>query len=82
MLEVKNVTVSVVAGDWFVSIQVEHQIAVVPVNRGVETGIDLGGVPPLVLSDGTVVDLPRTTTADRKRLAARSALWRGERRGS
>jgi hypothetical protein len=26
------------------SIQVEHEVAVVPVNRGVEIGIDLGGV--------------------------------------
>jgi hypothetical protein len=67
--EVKNITVSVIAGDWFVWIQVEHAVAVVPINRGVEIGIDLGGVQPIVLSDGTVIHLPRTTTADRKRLA-------------
>lgn len=66
---VKNVTVAAVAGDWFVAIQVEHEVAVVPVNRGTEIGIDLGGVQPIVLSDGTVIDLPRTTTADRNRLA-------------
>lgn len=67
--KVKNVTVSVIAGDWFASIQVEHDLAVVPLNRGVEIGIDLGSVQPIVSSDGTVIGLPRTTSADRKRLA-------------
>lgn len=67
--KVKNVTVSVIAGDWFASIQVEHDLAVVPLNRGVEIGIDLGSVQPIVSSDGTVIGLPRTTLADRKRLA-------------
>lgn len=67
--KVKNVTVSEVAGDWFVSIQVEHELAVSPVNHGAEIGIDFGGVQPIVLSDGKVIDLPRTTAADRKRLA-------------
>jgi putative transposase len=66
--KVKHVTVSEVAGDWFVSIQVEHEVASVALNSGIEIGIDLGGVQPIVLSDGTVIDLPRTTTADRKRL--------------
>lgn len=68
--KMKNVTVSAVAGDWFLSIQVEqHDVSLIPVNRGVEIGIDLGGVQPIVLSEGTVIDLPRTTSADRKRLA-------------
>jgi putative transposase len=67
--KVKNVTVATVAGDWFVSIQVEHEVAVVPVNRGVEIGIDLGGVQPIVQSDGTIVDLPRITKEERKTLA-------------
>ena len=31
--KVKNVTVSEVAGDWFVSIQVEHELALIPVNH-------------------------------------------------
>jgi putative transposase len=67
--KVKNVTVSVIAGDWFVSIQVELQLAVVAVNRGVEIGIDLGGVQPIVLSNGIVVDMPRITKEQRKLLA-------------
>ena len=69
MGKVKNVTVSETAGDWFVSIQVEQDVTVVSVNRGIEIGTDLGGAQPIVLSDGTIIDLPRTTTADRKRLA-------------
>jgi putative transposase len=66
---VKNATVSVVAADWFVSIQVEHDVAVIRVNRGMEIGIDLGGVQPIVQSDGTVVDMPHITKEERKRLA-------------
>ena len=38
------------AGDWYVSVQVEYEAAVVPANRGVEIGIDLGGVQPIVPS--------------------------------
>ena len=66
---VKNVTVSEIAGDWFVSIQVEHEIAIVAANRGTEIGIDLGGVQPIVLSDGTVIEVARISKKDRKRLA-------------
>jgi putative transposase len=67
--KVKNVTVVAVAGDWLVSIQVEHEVAVVPVNRGTEIGIDLGGVQPIVQSDGTVVDMPRIRKEEKKQLA-------------
>lgn len=80
--KVKNVTVSKVAGDWFASIQIGHEVAVVPVNRGVEIGIDLGGVQPIVLSDGTVIDLPRTTVADRKRLADAQQVVARRQKGS
>lgn len=80
--KVKNVTVSVIAGDWFASIQVEHDVVVVPVNRGVEISIDLGGVQPIVLSDGAVIDLPRTTLADRKRLAGAQRVVARRQKGS
>ena len=80
--KVKNVTVSVIAGDWFASIQVEHDIAVVPLNRGVEIGVDLGGVQPIVLSDGAVIDLPRTALADRKRLADAQRVVARRQKGS
>ena len=75
--KVKNVTVSVVADDWYASIQVEHEVTVVPANRGVEIGIDLGGAQPIVLSDGTIVELPRIKKKERKQLAtAQRALAR------
>lgn len=67
--KVKNVTISVVAGDWFASIQVEHEVAILPVNRGLEFGIDLGGAQPIVLSDGTIVEMPGIKKEERKQLA-------------
>lgn len=65
--KVKNVTVSVVAGDWFVSIKVEHDVAVVPV--------DLGGVQPIVLSDATV-DQSARTKGSRNRAKAQRRVAR------
>lgn len=77
--KVKNVTVSSAAGIWFVSVQTEQK-AQIPVNRGPAVGIDLGSAQAIVLSDGTVLDLPRTTSADRKRLAtAQRAVVRRQR---
>jgi putative transposase len=67
--KVKNVTVSTIAGDWFVSFQVEHKVAVLPVNRGAEIGIDMGGAQPIVLSDGAMPVLPRMTVDDRRKIA-------------
>jgi putative transposase len=67
--KVKNATVSEIAGDWHVSIPVEHEVTEALVNRRTAVGIDLGGVQPIVLSDGTVIDMPRISKDDRKRLA-------------
>jgi putative transposase len=80
--KVKNVTVSVTAGAWHVSIQVEHEVAEAPVNRGAAIGIDLGGVQPIVQSDGTVIDIPRTTMADRKHLANAQRILARRQKGS
>jgi putative transposase len=77
----KSVTVSEVAGNWHVSIQVE-QLVLVPVNHGAAIGLDLGGVNPIVLSDGMVIDLPRTTAVDRKRLAAVQRIAARRKKGS
>jgi putative transposase len=66
--KVKNVTVSAVAGEWFVSVQTELE-AQIPVNRGPAVGLDIGSAQAIVLSDGTVIELPRTASADRERLA-------------
>jgi putative transposase len=65
---VKNVTVSCVAGDWFASVQTEQETAI-PVNRASEVGIDLGSAQAIVLSDERVIQLPRTTPDNRRRLA-------------
>ena len=67
--KIKNVTVSVTAGDWHVSIQVVEMIAEPQPNRGKAVGIDLGVEQPIVLSDGTVFALPRATQAEQRRLA-------------
>ena len=79
---VKNVTVAAIAGDWFVLIQVEHDVAAVQVNRGVEIGIDLGGVQPIVQSDCTIVDIPSTTREERKRLATAQRMVARRTKGS
>jgi putative transposase len=80
--KVNNVTVAAVAGDWFVAIQVEHEVALVPVNCGREVGIDLGGVQPIVTSDGSVVDMPRICKEERKRLATAERTMARHTKGS
>jgi putative transposase len=79
--KVKNVTISSVAGEWFASVQTEHE-AQIPVNRGPAVGLDLGSAQAIVYSDGTLIDLPRTTTADRKRLGAAQRTIARRRKGS
>lgn len=49
--KVKNVTVSTIAGDWFVSVQTEQEVAI-PVNRGSAVEVDIGSVQPIVFSTG------------------------------
>lgn len=80
--KIKNVTVSVTAGDWHASIQVEQEIGEVPVNRGAAVGLDLGGVQPIVLSDGTVFHLARTRKSDRRQLAAAQRILARRTKGS
>jgi hypothetical protein len=61
---------SVTAGDWHVSIQVEQEIAEPALNRGSAVGVDLGVAQPIALSNGTLLTLPRMDDAGRRRLAA------------
>jgi putative transposase len=76
--KIKNVTVSCVAREWFASVQMEQE-ATIPVSRGPAVGLDFGSARAIAFSDGTVIDLPRTTSADRKRLAtAQRAVARGQ----
>jgi putative transposase len=49
---VKNVTVSLSCGKWFVSIQTEREVAQ-PIPQGKEVGIDMGVARFATLSDGT-----------------------------
>jgi len=70
---VKNVTVSLSCGQWFVSIQTEREVEQ-PLPRGGAVGIDLGVVRFATLSDGTVYpplnSFKRHATALRKRQQA------------
>jgi putative transposase len=73
---VKNVTVSSSGDHWYVSIQTEREVED-PVDLAanpdaVELGGDLGVLNALVLSDGTVYDLPRMTNKESRREAALS----------
>jgi putative transposase len=53
--DMKNVTVSLSAGKWFISIQTERQVEK-PVAHGEAVGIDVGIVRFVTLSDGTVCE--------------------------
>ncbi|BCB21970.1 RNA-guided endonuclease TnpB family protein [Bosea sp. ANAM02] len=80
--EIRNVTVSVIAGDWFVSIQVEQEVAEAPANQGPAVGVDLGVEQPITLSDGTIFQLPRVTPHERRRLASAQQSMARRRKGS
>ncbi|MNU27397.1 putative transposase [compost metagenome] len=84
--EVKNVTVSASGDHWYVSVQTEREVAD-PVDlaanpNAVELGSDLGIVNALVLSDGTVYDLPRMTDKEKRREAALSKKVSRKKKGS
>jgi putative transposase len=64
---VKNVTVSTSGDHWYVSIQVEREIAEPVWREGLELGGDLGIVHALALSDGTVYDVPRMTDREKRK---------------
>ena len=53
--ELRNVTVSLSCGKWFVSIQTERE-AEIPVHQGTAVGIDMGIVRFATLSDGAVFE--------------------------
>jgi putative transposase len=52
------------------------------VNDGPTVGLDLGNAQAVAFSDGTVLDLPRTTSTDRERLANAHRMVARRRRGS
>ena len=57
-VKILSATVSEQAGHWYVSVQVEEELAV-PENTGPVVGIDLGIKSLATLSDGTVIPNPR-----------------------
>jgi putative transposase len=57
-VKVLSATVSEHAGRWYVSVQVEQDLAM-PANTGPVVGIDLGVKTLVTLSDGTVIPNPR-----------------------
>ena len=57
-VKILSATVSEQAGHWYVSLQVEEELAV-PENTGPVVGIDLGMKQLATLSDGTVIPNPR-----------------------
>ncbi len=83
---VKNVTVSLSGDHWYVSVQTEREIED-PVDLSanpdaLELGGDLGVINALVLSDGTVYDLPRMTDKEKRREAALSKKVSRKKKGS
>ncbi len=62
-------TVSERAGDWYVSLQVEQEIADPPLPTGQPLGVDMGIKSVAVCSDGTTFDNPRTLAKHEKKLA-------------
>jgi putative transposase len=83
---VKNVTVSVNGDHWYVSVQteleVEDPIDLAANPDAVELGGDLGVVNALVLSDGTVFDLPQMTDDEKRREGALSKKVSRKKKGS
>lgn len=80
--KVKNVAVSMTAGDWHVSILTELEVAEPSPSFGPAVGVDVGVEQPVALSDGTIYAMPRMEEADRRRLAAAQRVFARRRKGS
>ena len=78
----KNVTISRDGDHWYASVLAEAEVDEPATNPGPSIGIDLGIAKPITLSDGTVIDLPKVTPAERRRLAAAQQSVARRRKGS
>ena len=67
-VKINSVTVSERAGRWFVSVQVEQEIAVTENQSGTIVGLDLGLKTAVVASDGTSHDAPKFLRKSLKKL--------------
>lgn len=67
--EVRNVTVSYVAGKWFISIQTQREVDTVRTAATLAVGVDVGVVRFATLSDGTPVEPANCFKRHQQRLA-------------
>lgn len=67
--EIRNVTVSRVAGKWFASIQTQREVDTVPTAATSVVGIDVGIVRFATLSDGTPIEPANCFKRHQQRLA-------------
>lgn len=65
---IKNVTLSQTAGDWFISAQTEEEVEQ-PGTNGHVIGVDVGIKASAVLSDGRAFDAPKVLYKHEKKLA-------------
>ena len=66
-VHILSATVSEKAGRWFVSLTVEEKITI-PKNTGPKVGVDVGISTLVTVSDGTVVENPRTLERYKRKL--------------
>jgi len=79
--KINSVTVRERAGRWFVSVQVEEEIAVSD-NQGEAIGLDLGLKSLIVGSDGSALESPKPLNRSLKRLRKLSRQHSGKQKGS
>ena len=79
--KILSATVSEQAGHWYVSVQVEEELAV-PENTGPVVGIDLGVKQLATLSDGTVIPNPRHLKRRLKKLKRLQRVVSRRKKGS
>lgn len=88
--EVKNVTISLSCGKWYISIQTEHEVSEPSHNAVSMVGLDAGVTKLATLSDGTVYQPVNSFKASQRKLAMRqrklsrkvkfSANWQKQKR--
>lgn len=79
--KINSVTVKEMAGRWYVSVQVEEQIAVTE-NQGLAIGLDLGLKSFVVGSDGSSLEAPKPLLRSLRRLQRLSRRHSRKQKGS
>jgi putative transposase len=75
-VHILSATVSERAGRWFVSLQVEEEVHI-PANHGPVVGVDVGVSKLATVSDGTIIENPRTLSRfERKKKRLQRSLSR------